>query len=562
MTPDPGELERCLLPDAARGMGVFFCATRGTGKSRTLGRIMAWQDFNREEPIPLVVLDPVGGTIDNLLDKIGREPLTKRRQLWKRVRYVNMNGQDGRVIPWPIYYEARPGERFSARSERFVEIVRRADPALQTASIQGLNALAPLALAGGIVLSALGLGITELWSLIHTPQRWDGRLAAVETLHPETAAAIAELRALGQLNARDWASKAGSLRSKLSLFQFHPNFRAIFGAATPGINWQEVVAKRQAVLLDFRDIENAEVKKFCLLWVYQSFLTFIKQRGHNHMGSPVSFIIDELSYMVGNASLPGDPLAGDIDELVHRISRSHGIWVTLATQELFQLPEQIRRTVLSMGTVILGQTSDDQAAEELARRFYRYDPYLVKKSRTIYGPLPSPGKEFREPLSLPVGSQTTEFTKGEQNYLNSRIFLDLQRYHFLVGQSEREGELPTTLRHVTVEDIDAGEYPERSVTDSFRSQLMRRDGIPEQAILQEIDTRLQVPEPLAGAVPDTDTLAPPPPVSQPAQEPVRPATSPDTAALSVPEEPVLRLPEGLQPLRHPGRSRKPPRAVP
>src|SRR3954451_18072760 len=88
----------CLLPDAARGMGTFVCATRGTGKSRALGRFIAWQDFYRE--MPLVVLDPIGGTIDNFLDKIARRPLAERVELWKRVRYVNMNGQDGRVVPW------------------------------------------------------------------------------------------------------------------------------------------------------------------------------------------------------------------------------------------------------------------------------------------------------------------------------------------------------------------------------------------------------------------------------------------------------------------------------
>src|SRR3954453_2242646 len=189
--PEIRQDRTCLLPDAARGMGLFFCATRGTGKSRTLGRVIAWQDFKRE--VPLVVLDPVGGTIDNLLDKIGREPLAVRQRLWQRVRYVNMAGQDGFVVPWPIYYESRAGERLSQRSERFIEVVRRSDPALAGASIQGLNALAPVAQAGGIVLSALGFGITELWSLACNPQAWERHLQAVEHMHPETAAAVDEL---------------------------------------------------------------------------------------------------------------------------------------------------------------------------------------------------------------------------------------------------------------------------------------------------------------------------------------------------------------------------------
>ena len=376
--------ELCILPDASRGMGIFLCATRGSGKSRAMGRVIAWQDFLRG--VPLVVLDPVGGTIDNLLDKISRRPLRERVELWQRVRYVNMNGQDGRVVPWPIYYEARKGERFSAQSQRFVDVVDRADPKLRTASIQGYNAFAPLAKAGGIILAALGFGITELWSLVTEPAVWQNRLARLERHFPETAGAVDEIRALWALHDRERAGELKSLRGKLSIFRFNPNFRASFGAAMPGINWHEVIKNKQAVLIDFRDVEDLELRKFCLLWVYNSFLTFIKQRGHGHMYSPVSFIIDELSYMVGNAALPGDPLTGDIDELINRIARSHGVWLTLAVQELFQLPEKIRRTVLSLGTVIFGQTSDDAAAEELARRFYPYDPYQAKKSRRI-GPL-------------------------------------------------------------------------------------------------------------------------------------------------------------------------------
>src|SRR4051794_14460344 len=298
----------CVLPAASRGMGIFFCATRGSGKSRALGRRLAWQDFAGENPVPLVILDPVGGTIDNLLDKIRRLPVEDQKKLWPRVLYINMAGQDGRVVPWPIYYEARKGERFSDRAQRFVDQVRRVDPALQSASVQGFNALKPIAEAAGIVLSALGYGITEMWDLIQNPRGWESRLQQVEREHPETAAAVDELARLGVLSERDRASRLYSLGAKLTLFRFSPNFRAIFGATTPGINWHEVVEQKQAVLIDFRDISDPDIKKFCLLWVYNSFLTFVKQRGHGKMASPISFIIDELSYLISSSAVNGDLL--------------------------------------------------------------------------------------------------------------------------------------------------------------------------------------------------------------------------------------------------------------
>jgi hypothetical protein len=51
-------------------MGIYLLAGRGTGKSRLLGRKIAMADFLAG--IPQVIIDPVGATIDNFLDKVVR----------------------------------------------------------------------------------------------------------------------------------------------------------------------------------------------------------------------------------------------------------------------------------------------------------------------------------------------------------------------------------------------------------------------------------------------------------------------------------------------------------
>src|SRR5512144_2819675 len=156
-------------------MGLFVLAPRGAGKSRLLGRLVAYQDLLRG--VPLVVVDPIGGLIDNLLAKLTYLPAEIQERLWPRLRYVNMNGQDGRVLPWPIYPQRPgpgPGDGYEA-SQRFVDVLRRADPELATASIQGLNRLAPIATALGLLLPALGLGLTEADGLLTEPHRWQAR---------------------------------------------------------------------------------------------------------------------------------------------------------------------------------------------------------------------------------------------------------------------------------------------------------------------------------------------------------------------------------------------------
>src|SRR3954462_4752843 len=73
------ERQPCVIKDAARGMGIAFIGTRGSGKSRTIGRAIAWHDLM--SGMPLVVLDPAGGTIDNILDKIRRLPLKQQEEI-------------------------------------------------------------------------------------------------------------------------------------------------------------------------------------------------------------------------------------------------------------------------------------------------------------------------------------------------------------------------------------------------------------------------------------------------------------------------------------------------
>src|SRR5688500_20278280 len=95
------------LPHSARAMGIYILGARGSGKSRLSGRVIAWQDYRAE--IPLVIIDPLGGTIDNFLDKLSRflqyvHP-AKHSWYWSRVRYVDMSGKTGDITPWPLYYK-------------------------------------------------------------------------------------------------------------------------------------------------------------------------------------------------------------------------------------------------------------------------------------------------------------------------------------------------------------------------------------------------------------------------------------------------------------------------
>jgi hypothetical protein len=135
----PKGMNRDLLwiPDRARSMGIHIQAGKGSGKSRMLGRMIAWLDFIRG--VPMVIFDPHGPTIDNFLDKLTRMPRELQERLWQRVLYVDMSGQSGQVIPFPLYYRLG-NESLYDISQRYLDVVRKLDPYLQTASVGGTQA--------------------------------------------------------------------------------------------------------------------------------------------------------------------------------------------------------------------------------------------------------------------------------------------------------------------------------------------------------------------------------------------------------------------------------------
>ena len=459
-------LSECLwLPDRSRSMGIHLAAGRGSGKSRLMGRTIAWEDFLRGAPV--VIFDPMGGTIDNFLSMIIRLPQPIQECLWPYVWYVDASGHSGHVIPMPLYYHLG-NEGLYEVSQRFLDVVRKLDPHLQTASIEGWNSLWKLGTTAGTILAALGCQITEAEDLIQHPHDWIARARHVPPpVATEIAPAIHTLEAFALLKDDVRQRQSAAFLNKVALFMFDPTMRAMFGASDGGINWQTSVDEGHAILFDFRGEADVERRRFKMVWAFQSLMSYIKYRG---MGRhrPISVIIDELTALFSPAVLATDLFAADLDELINVVARNCMVWLTIAHQELFQLSKPAQKTLLAMGTQILGVTNDRDAALVLARHFFPYDPHRVKKN-TDYG--------------------TVEFTLQEQEYLNSNIFMGQGRFHFLARVAAGEGDTRGTLEPITIEGLDAGCYPDSELVAQAREQLMQRSGKRVSEVLREVEAR-------------------------------------------------------------------------
>lgn len=472
------------LPDKSRNMGIHLMAGKGSGKSRLMGRVIAWSDFLRG--VPVVIFDPHGPTIDNFLDKMTRLPQEVQERLWRRVFYVDMSGRSSRIFPFPLYYRLGHEGPFEI-SQRYLDVLRKLDPHLQTASVEGWNPLWRIGTAAGMILAALGFQITEAEDLVQNAAVWEARLTRAANAQPEIAPAVAVLRDFANLKEEAQSRRSDSFLNKIGLFTFDPTMRAMFGASSQGIDWHRVTHERSAVLLDFRHDHDIERRRFRMVWAFQYFLNFIKHRGAGrHI--PISLIVDELTSLFSVETLATDLFASDLDELINVIARNYMVWLTLAHQELFQLDERAQKSLMAMGTQIMGITSDRGSALALAGQFFRYDPYRVKKEEPVYA--------ASRGVTSVIDYHTVEFTMEEQAVLNSYQFSDQGRFHFLVRLSRNEGDMTGALQPMSLSHFDEGLYTNEGLVAQAREILMEKRGRPISEILAEIESRLGDKTPL------------------------------------------------------------------
>jgi hypothetical protein len=485
--PVAARINGIYLAPSGRSMGIRCAATKGTGKSRLFGRVVLWSDFL--QGIPTIVIDPLGGLINEFLDKLSRCTPAQQRALWPRVRNIDMAGTDDddperqRVVPFPLYLR-EAGETPYTVAQRYVDVVARTDPSLSSAPIQGLNAFEKVATDLGMLLVALGWQITEAEAILREPDRFSARIDAAATTPELRGAAdfiLRDLPAMKKQRGNDWQMQVSAYLRKIAEFSRDPVMRAMFGASVPGLDWAEVVERKQTILLDFSRIEGRKRIQFLMLWVYFSLIRHIKRQGPSKSNPPLSLMIDEITFLLGDPDAKHELLADDLMELTDRISRSHNVWPTVIHQELNQISPRVAQTFMRMGTQIYGSTSDPDAALQVARRFYPYRPHRVKDTNAVYGS--SMGSHYE------IDERRSYYSIQEQQELNSRTIMEQETFCFLIGISARDGMLATDLRPFTIRHIDQDIYTDRVRVAEAKRRLMARDGQPIARVLAEIDAR-------------------------------------------------------------------------
>ena len=485
-----------MLSAGAQFNGTYILGAKGTGKS-ALEAELAWHHYLCG--IGQILIDPIGvGLTDTFLWKLLRFlwkiPFSSHYRYLERIKYVNIAATDY-IVPFPLIYKTGAERSLLEVAERYLQTILISSPWLLHAQVQGWPPLHYVGSQTAIVLAALDHPLTFAQDLLRHPEVWEreGRFAEAVRRFPEASPAVAFFREeyipAGEANRRRLLNP---YFDKIFTYSLDPNLRAMFGATTPGIDWEEVERKGQTVLLDFRAEINPELRRFKLLWVFSSLYEYIRLRGRRQ--HPLGLIIDEFASLCHK--LPGgeNPMAELLDDFINQYMRNHHIWLTIAHQSLYQLDEQLRYTLLSLGTYAFSRVATMSEARLLGDVLYKTDIYLVKHWRKVWM---GGGSLHGRPLDPYVVDYEPEFMPlAEQQERFAQAINEQKLFEFLLRPGLREGEVSQEVIPISIADAmvdpETGEqqFPDLAAVAKFRALLPPAAGIPIKRLLAEQDARL------------------------------------------------------------------------
>jgi len=231
-------------------------------------------------------------------------------------------------------------------------------------------------------------------------------------------------------------------------------------------------------------------------------MEYANYRGVAGRMRPIALIVDEITALLGFSKERNEAIEADIEELISVISRNYGVFTTILHQSLQQISsERIRAALMSMPNQFIGGIHDPDDRLLLARQFFSYDPYKVKKEVSEYANYPIP-----EIWSLGVNQETIfsranyvvnqtlteEFTMDEQLLLLAERFKpeNIGKFAFLTRLVSGEGTYGNQLQRLTFNPF-RGRFPDELVIADVRRQLRARDGFPITQLNAEIAQRMK-----------------------------------------------------------------------
>ena len=456
-------------------MGTFFCSGKGTGKTRSAMRDFVWRVFWMQ--LGIILHDIVGAASLNFMDKVLRLPKARQRQAFNRIRILRFSGHH---LPGLPIYHRLSSESLYQISMRPLLTFLRLDPNLQTASIEGWNSIKEVGSNAGMILAALGLQITEMEDLLLQPERWKSLLELAVRRNPEAAPAAQYFYKYMAWDPRIRERKIGSLLGKLQMFKQDPNLRAIFGANHLSLNLNEITEQGLIIFLDTSALIG-EAKQFVDSYLFQFILENVKNQGVGQH-TPWLFVEDELS-AVTNRNTTGrvDYVAADIQQLSDVWARNANMMYFLMSQHLYsQFSEKMVSTLLSSGNLILGNMTNAEDRQTLAKQLIPFRADRVNYLEPVYSGTPPQVIDWRPRF----------FSVSEVLAIGGQAF-NLGKFRYVVRHARSQGDLTGTIKAMNLEGLDRGIWTNEELVKPVLDLLVSLNVIPREERLHEINGRIE-----------------------------------------------------------------------
>ena len=416
---------------------------------------------------PIFILDASGSFTDEFIKLVYQLPSRLQSLILLRLVYDRL-GDEELVVPFPFFSDAyglTREEQVQRVKQNFVKVGTHLVTQTPVMAL-GITEILPEACR---LLSAVpdengSWQITEAKKLL----RDSGLLALTckrfGRLVPEAKAYFEKEFLSEHVSDRERELRTYTIRALLGGIEPAP-IRARVGFAQPGWTPKEAIEKGQIVLVSGENIINQETAQAILFMdVFSQILAQINTRTpHDPNDEPVFLGIDEVPMLL---KIPG--IAEDIGSIAPTY-RSRGLQMIIIIQALWQLAENLKEQIWSLGNNIIFGVDDFQECYKIAQQFFKYNPVAVKQNGSW---------------------QTTDHLESDRGqYLSAANWIQhLQHRQVILKRYLTEGEEDPFVRFVQ-RTSDKPNGPLTKPLAELKRDLLTKHAIPVKDALKAINQR-------------------------------------------------------------------------
>lgn len=402
---------------------------------------------------PIFLLDPSGSITEDFIRLYHELPADEFQSIDRRVIFDRM-GDPEWVVPQPSFSRAY-GLSPTEQAARIKTIFENLSESLTTETpiMGGLPIKSTLPNICRLLIAMKGdWQITEAKKLLSN-RTWL-RVAAKKDGHDAPAAKDYVETYLLPTNETEWERRTQVLRARLTMIE-PAQIRARLGYHTPAWTAKEAIERGHIVLCSGERLINLPgAQTFLFMDVFTHILAQINLRiPHRPENKPVLLVADEAPMLI---KIP--KMAEKIGE-ISPTYRSRNLEMIIIIQALWQLADNLREQIWSMGNIVSFGLDDFDDAYKISQQLFQYDPDAI-----IHEPASPTGQPVVKPDRPQYLAGANWFQHMKRRECVMKLYDDDGEKEKYVRYISRTSERPTPVTGYNI--------------DELKEQLLKRRAIP------------------------------------------------------------------------------------